>query len=117
MAALDYVFVLLCTSAGILLLIMGLILKKLPPKNINDFYGYRTSASMKSPERWEFAQKYAATETIKLGAVWILITLLIDFGFQPSLKFMIILVPCLIMIGLIQLFMRTEKAIRRKFPE
>ena len=50
-------------------MITGFILLKLPPKQINDLYGYRTSASMLSPERWTFSQKYAAKELIRFGTV------------------------------------------------
>ena len=44
-------------SGGIFYLV-ALVLSKFPPKKINYFYGYRTKASMKSQESWNFAQNY-----------------------------------------------------------
>ena len=42
----------------IIMIILGIVLVKHPPKNINGFIGYRTSRSMKNEETWLFAQKY-----------------------------------------------------------
>lgn len=41
-------------------LIIGLVLKFLPPKNINFWYGYRTNISMKNQENWDYAHKICA---------------------------------------------------------
>ena len=46
-------------SGGIFYLV-ALVLSKFPPKKINYFYGYRTKASMKSQESWNFAQNYTS---------------------------------------------------------
>ena len=46
-------------SGGIFYL-AALVLSKFPLKKINYFYGYRTKASMKSQESWNFAQNYTS---------------------------------------------------------
>lgn len=46
-------------SGGIFYL-AALVLSKFPPKKINYLYGYRTKASMKSQESWNFAQNYTS---------------------------------------------------------
>ena len=46
-------------SGGIFYL-AALVFSKFPPKKINYFYGYRTKASMKSQESWNFAQNYTS---------------------------------------------------------
>lgn len=46
-------------SGGIFYLV-SLVLSKFPPKKINYFYGYRTKASMKSQESWNFSQNYTS---------------------------------------------------------
>jgi uncharacterized membrane protein len=46
-------------SGGIFYL-AALVLSKFPPKKTNYFYGYRTKASMKSQESWNFSQSYAS---------------------------------------------------------
>lgn len=38
-------------------LIIGVLLIKYPPKNINSIIGYRTKKSSKNQEMWDFAQK------------------------------------------------------------
>lgn len=40
-----------------------------PPKDINSFYGYRTSMSMKSRETWDFAHRYFGKLWFILGLV------------------------------------------------
>ena len=41
-----------------------------PPKDINSFYGYRTSMSMKSRETWDFAHRY-------FGRLWFILGLML----------------------------------------
>ena len=41
-----------------------------PPKDINGFYGYRTSMSMKSRESWDFAHRY-------FGKLWFILGLIL----------------------------------------
>ena len=41
----------------------GMVCKKNPPKNINSWYGYRTSRSMASQEAWDFAHQVC-------GRIW-----------------------------------------------
>src|SRR6056297_3542787 len=52
---------------GAVFVFAGLILHRFPPKKINGLYGYRTPASMKSQERWDFAQQFSARQLIYLG--------------------------------------------------
>jgi uncharacterized membrane protein len=67
---------LLCTSLiGIIFVISGFILYKKPPGKINHLYGYRTSSSMKSQERWDFAQKHSAKIMYRHGIYMILMSL------------------------------------------
>ena len=47
-------------TVGLVFLAAGLIQRFFPPKKINSFYGYRTTNSMKSQPRWEFAQQYSS---------------------------------------------------------
>jgi uncharacterized membrane protein len=52
--------ILLHLLVGPLLLVLSFLYKKFPPKKINQFYGYRTSRSMKSQEAWDCANLYSA---------------------------------------------------------
>lgn len=81
----DNPLFLIPSSSGVVLMLAGFLMLKFPPKRINGLYGYRTSSSMKSQERWGFSQKFSSTEMIKLGA---LLTLSSIFGliFKPDDK-------------------------------
>ena len=39
----------------VLMILVGIIMFKYPPKKINFFVGYRTVNSMKNKERWDFS--------------------------------------------------------------
>lgn len=54
-------------GTGIIFMIMGIIMNIFPPKKINGLYGYRTASSMKSQEKWDFAQKYSAKIMMAIG--------------------------------------------------
>ena len=64
---------------GGIFIIVGMIMMFFPPKNINHLYGYRTRNSMKSQERWDFAQKFSAKELIKSGVALLLLGFLAFF--------------------------------------
>jgi len=109
-----YKLLLIPILVGPMLVIGGYILYKYPPKKINGLYGYRTPASMKSNERWSFAQNMAASEMMKLGVLLIctscfslIIKINEAWAAFIGLSFM------LTIFGL--LLTRVERAIKRKF--
>lgn len=60
----------------VIMIIVGYLMYKHPPKKINAFYGYRTSRSMKNDETWKFAHDYCGRLWIKLGFVLIIPTII-----------------------------------------
>ena len=50
---------------------LGKLLAKHPPKRINGIYGYRTKRSMKTQETWDFAHRYLGNLWFRLGLVLI----------------------------------------------
>lgn len=48
---------------------------KTAPKEINDFFGYRTTMSMKNKDTWEFAHHYCGKLWVMIG--WFLLILTI----------------------------------------
>lgn len=99
---------------GLIFVLAGFIMLKFPPKEINSLYGYRTSTSMKSPDRWKFAQTYSSKEMIKLGFILMLTTIIGFITNFNSLTNMFIGLGLMILI-VILLFIRVENAIKRKF--
>ena len=93
-------------------------MKKNPPKNINYFYGYRTVNSMKSQERWDFAQVFAAKKMRKYGKYLMIIAFIglpviifIPIGFLVLTILMLIIILIVISVMIFQV----EKAIKKKF--
>ena len=101
---------------GPIFIFAGFIMLYFPPKKINGLYGYRTSSSMKSQERWDFAQIYSAKELIKLGGL-LLLTSALGFVYEFDSDTEIILGLGLMLSMVTILFFRVEKAIRRRFSD
>lgn len=113
MLAENHLFI-IPVGAGLIFAIGGFVMLKYPPKNINGLYGYRTSSSMKSKERWDFAQLYSSKEMIKLGLLLALSGML-GLVFKPEPETGMILGLGLMILVVIALIMRVEKAIKNKF--
>lgn len=110
---LNYVYQ-LPIMIGSLYVIISLITIVFPPKKINSWYGYRTPASMKSEEKWNFAQKYSSYLMLKTGFILLLISFLktiLNNNFEGVINLTILFVSVVIV------FFKTEKAIKRNFPE
>ena len=57
---------------------------KYPPKQINEFIGYRTKMSKKSKDTWIFAQKYCGRLWLKIGLLITIPTILVQLPFIHS---------------------------------
>ena len=101
---------------GAIIIAAGWILSVFPPTKINGFYGYRTRSSMQSQEKWDFAQKYSAKEMMKLGGLLIACSLL-GLLFRPSEVLGTILGLALMILMIVVLIVRVEKAIKKEFKE
>ena len=60
---------------GLLFIILGLMQKYLPPKKINNWYGYRTATARSSQQLWDEGNRYSANYMIRAGQ------LVLIFGF------------------------------------
>lgn len=58
-----------------MMIIIGRVFEKNPPKTINGVYGYRTNMSRKNQDTWDFAHKYCGQLWWKIG--WIMLFLAI----------------------------------------
>lgn len=106
-----------CLFVGIAFYITGNILRMYPPKKINRLYGYRTPSSMKSKERWDFAQIFAAKEMIKQGFLLAMIGIFFGFLFQFDETINIILLVSFVLASCIAMIIFTERAIKKNFQE
>jgi len=99
---------------GLIFILVGIIMRKFPPKNINGIYGYRTPSAMQSKERWDFAQTYSAKEIIRLGSL-LALSGLIGLVYHPEENISLILGMGLMTLAVILLIVNIEKAIKDKF--
>ncbi|MDI1317564.1 SdpI family protein [Flavobacterium sp.] len=100
---------------GIIFTIAALILYCFPPKKINYLYGYRTPSSMKNQQVWDFSQKYSAIKMLQIGLLLIAVSF-INVVITISEKQETILGIGLLIAGCIYMFMVTESAIKKNFP-
>lgn len=106
--------VLILLATGLIFLVSGWLLKKWPPKKINILCGYRSARSLRNKESWDFAQKMAATESLKCGTI-ICIASVVGLFWQPA--FSVAAVVSIIFIFSVSLyfFLRIESALKNKF--
>ena len=100
---------------GIIFIITALLLMRFPPKKINYLYGYRTPSSMKNQQVWDFSQKFSAVKMFQIGLLLLaasFLNILFDIGEKISLFLGI----GLLILGCIYMFVATEKAIKKNFP-
>lgn len=100
--------------SGVIFILAGIILYFFPPKKINGLYGYRTAASMKSQENWDFAQIYAAQKAILSGIFLSLVGILVGFV-SMSENLQLVIGLSMLISSCIYLFVSTEKALKEKF--
>ena len=91
------------------------------PKEINSFYGYRTTMSMKNKDTWEFAHNHFAKIWYRLGLILLPLTLVamllvlgkdIDtIGTYGGIICVLQLIP------LIASIFPTERALRKNFDQ
>ena len=99
--------------SGIVFLIVGIVLLKFPPGNINAFYGYRTPRSMKSKDSWDFAQRYSAQQLIMFGTV-LALSSVVGLIYQPPYKYALLAGLGLMIIALIAIIVRVERALKKR---
>lgn len=59
------------------MMLLGAIFLKRPPRKINDWFGYRTRRAMSSQEAWDFAHRTCGRIWLRWGAVLAVATVLV----------------------------------------
>ena len=112
-----------CAAAliPVLMLIVGWLMHKHCPRRINSILGYRTAASKKNEETWQFANTYFGKLYERIGLISLIPSVVILLPFLHSSRDVIesmtstvaILQVALLLLPILQ----TEKAIRKQFSE
>jgi len=103
----------------LVMVLLGLLFSRFPPKKINGLVGYRTSRSMKSQEAWDFANAMAARLMWQTGLAYGTLAFLLMWSFRRmpangqgifSMVFELIEVA-----GVILLLVPVERALKENF--
>ena len=115
-----YMLVIVLLIPGIMTF-TGLHFAKKPPKTINYVFGYRTPRSTKSPEAWEFANRYMGRLWSRLGMILLplsLIPMLFVMGKDgDAVGTMATVITVLQLIPLVGSIFPVEKALKEKFGD
>ncbi|WDF55971.1 SdpI family protein [Mucilaginibacter sp. KACC 22063] len=65
---------------GLIMIAIGCVQKKFPPKSINSLYGYRTALSMQNQQNWDEGNLYSANLLVKIGLTAFITGLLLSAG-------------------------------------
>ncbi len=103
---------------GVAFIVLGIIMRKYPPKHINYMYGYRTKNAMKSQRHWDFAQRYSAQQITLAGVLLCMLQpiLFLIFKNLSSLNKIIlsIIVIILVIVGYI---LKVENKIKKEIED
>lgn len=102
-------------SVGLIFYIAGWLLANRPPKEINALYGYRTTRSMSSQERWDFAQKHSAGGMQRAGILFFILALL-SYFLPLEFPWNLLLFLAILLGFVFWLFYRTERVLKQRFP-
>ena len=101
---------------GMVLFIVGLLFIMFPPKNINSFYGYRTTNSRRNLDTWKVANSYSAILMTIEGLILSVIGLLTTF-FNDNKAIETALGVGLMFSSFIILVVATEKHLNKLFDK
>lgn len=103
----------------LIMIICGFFLWKFPPKTRNSFVGYRTGASMKNAESWDFAQKFCGKLWIWVGSFMLIATavlfILLPDKSEDGLKNVSLIVTAAQPVLMLLTIIPVEIALKKKF--
>ncbi|MBE5935525.1 MAG: SdpI family protein [Lachnospiraceae bacterium] len=108
-------------SIPVILILIGLMLYKTDPGDINNYWGYRTKMSMINKDTWDFAHDYVGRLFCKYGKITLIIASIIFIpfigqsndviGYGGAIIEILEIVPIFISIH------KTEKALKATFDK
>ncbi|MFI3175085.1 MAG: SdpI family protein [Bacillota bacterium] len=101
----------------ILMIAIGILIRKVPPKTVNKFYGYRTKRSMRDEKSWLVAHRFYAVWVSTYGSLSLLFAIGVSFFLRNELPEVLARVSLYVMaIELVFLFLpilHTESMLKR----
>ncbi|MCK7556922.1 SdpI family protein [Chitinophaga sedimenti] len=103
--------------AGLLFLLMGLLIRRFPPKSTKAWYGYRTFLSTQNKEMWDSANQYAAWFSRRAGIALLLIGLMMGYIFKKQTDLFLYLTIGPVIISALLMAGYTEWYLHETFDE
>ena len=104
-----------------LLIIVGALMARFPPKKINALYGYRTERSMKNEDTWQFANKYSGALIWKIGWIALAVAAVLSIALWRFGKGAMSIVNLLLMtaqcVAVIVIIPMTERVLKDAFDD
>ncbi len=97
------------------IMVLGLIYKFWPPKEINRISGYRTRKSMRSQKTWDYAQKRIADTCPPLGLTLFIVIILDKLFLSFKQEYLSLFNVGLALLALIVLIILIERELQEKF--
>ncbi len=104
-----------------LLIIVGALMARFPPKKINALYGYRTERSMKNEDTWQFANKYSGALIWKIGWIALAVAAVLSIalwrfgkGAMSIVNLLLTTAQCGVLLAVIPV---TERALKDAFDD
>ena len=106
-------------SIPLMMIVLGMIMIKRPPKTINRFVGFRTKRSMKNQDTWQFAHKHCGRSWLILGLILVIPTAAAHIPFYHSSENTLSIVSCIVLtiqlIALLLSAVSTNLALKKNF--
>jgi uncharacterized membrane protein len=99
---------------GPVFLVIAFLFRHYPPKSINALYGYRTGSSMKSQERWDFANQHSSELMFRLALLLILVQAVTLYFFLPETS--LLFASAMLVLGITWIVVTTEIQLKKRFP-
>ena len=109
------VLILLHILVTFFIVLIPLLFEKMPPKDINMIYGYRTKRSMKNLDTWKVANSFSAK--LLRGLTVILVTIQLPLFFICSPPMSLLWTSIAWVIGLFMVIYRTEQYLKKTFDQ
>lgn len=99
----------------VMMTLLGFVFLKRQPRNINIFYGYRTSRSMRNMDTWHYAHERCGKLWIRLGPILFLLILLSKLLIPLDEEILSLIHMTVLIFFLFASVFVVEKELKRKF--
>ncbi|OPF51373.1 hypothetical protein BH721_02265 [Clostridium baratii] len=97
------------------MIFMGKVLERNPPKEINDFYGYRRKRSKKSQKAWDYAQVKCGNTWFKLGVGLGIISIVLNLFIPTKIEILSVINMIIGVCALILTIPYVENKLKKNF--